>query len=206
MKQHYTAGTMLSRAVGMQGFDRLVRICHFLLESAGLPGDVVELGCNHGDTAAVMACVTDKRIWLYDSFDGLPEPQDYEHQANPAMLRRGHMQATEDQVRTRFNDANRPQPTIVKGWFKDVRSDQLPERIAFAHLDGDLFESITQSLELVYPRLSPGAYCVIDDYLCPLFPGVAMAVGRFLRDKPERTIVPPGLLGQAAHHGYFRKL
>ena len=190
----------------MQGFDRLVRICHFLLETTGLPGDVVEFGCNHGDTAVVMACVTNKPIWLYDSFEGLPEPREYEHDANPAMLRKGHMLAAEEQVRKRFVEASRPQPTIVKGWFKDVRPDQLPERIAFAHLDGDLFDSITQSLELVYPRLVKGGYCIIDDYLCPLFPGVAMAVGAFLRDKGEQTIVPPGLLGRAAHHGYFRKL
>jgi O-methyltransferase len=31
-------------------------------------------------------------------------------------------------------------------------------------LDGDLYESTIQALDALYPRLSPGGFCIIDDY------------------------------------------
>jgi O-methyltransferase len=31
-------------------------------------------------------------------------------------------------------------------------------------LDGDLYESTIQALDALYPRLSVGAFCIIDDY------------------------------------------
>lgn len=31
-------------------------------------------------------------------------------------------------------------------------------------LDGDLYESTIQALDALYPRLSSGGYCIIDDY------------------------------------------
>ena len=37
--------------------------------------------------------------------------------------------------------------------------------IAVLRLDGDLYESTIQALDALYPRLSPGGFCVIDDYL-----------------------------------------
>ena len=31
-------------------------------------------------------------------------------------------------------------------------------------LDGDLYESTIQALDALYPKLSPGGFCIIDDY------------------------------------------
>jgi O-methyltransferase len=85
---------------------------------------------------------------------------------------------------------------------------QLPSRIAFAHLDGDLYESILTSLTHVYPRLSQGAICLIDDYADPAcpgwngLPGVKVACDEYLRDKPERVSV---LYAGDRAHGFLRK-
>jgi O-methyltransferase len=65
------------------------------------------------------------------------------------------------------------------------------------------------SLQHTYPRLPPGAVCVIDDYCDPSFsdwnflPGVKKACDEFFADKPEK--VAPLYAGFAAQ-GYFRKL
>jgi hypothetical protein len=32
-------------------------------------------------------------------------------------------------------------------------------------LDGDLYESTIQALGALYPQLSPGVFCIIDDYV-----------------------------------------
>ena len=102
------------------------------------------------------------------------------------------------------------QPVVHAGWFDDTLPDGLPERIAFAHLDGDLYASIRVSLEHVYPRLSHGAICLIDDYCdrqlldeYDYLPGVKKACDEFLADKPEQVSV---LYAGAFAHGFFRKL
>ncbi len=38
------------------------------------------------------------------------------------------------------------------------------EKIAILRLDGDLYESTIQVFDGFYPRLSPGGFCIVDDY------------------------------------------
>ncbi len=56
------------------------------------------------------------------------------------------------------------QVRFLPGWFKDTLHDAPIERIAVLRLDGDLYEATIQALEALYPRLSPGGFCIIDDY------------------------------------------
>lgn len=44
-------------------------------------------------------------------------------------------------------------------------------------LDGDLYESTMDGLNHVYPKLSPGGFCIIDDYYA--FPSCARAVNEY---------------------------
>ena len=53
---------------------------------------------------------------------------------------------------------------FLPGWFKDTLKDAPIENIAVLRLDGDLYESTIQALDALYPRLSPGGFCIIDDY------------------------------------------
>ena len=70
---------------------------------------------------------------------------------------------------------------LVKGWFKDTVPAAPIERIAVLRLDGDLYESTIQVLEGFYPRLSPGGFCIIDDY--GAMRSCRPAVEDFRRDK-----------------------
>lgn len=101
-------------------------------------------------------------------------------------------------------------PKIHEGWFADILPTQLPDKISFAHLDGDFYSSILESLIYVYPRLSKGAVVVIDDYCDPkqldannILPGVKKACDEFFKDKKEKVSV---LVAGCEAHGYFRKL
>ncbi|GAB4710285.1 hypothetical protein MOKP122_44800 [Mycobacterium avium subsp. hominissuis] len=53
---------------------------------------------------------------------------------------------------------------FVPGWFKDTLKDAPIDRISVLRLDGDLYESTIQALDALYPRLSPGGFCIVDDY------------------------------------------
>jgi O-methyltransferase len=67
-------------------------------------------------------------------------------------------------VRANFRRYALPQPIVHRGWFSETLPTGLPASISFAHLDGDLYDSILTSLRHVYPRLAPGAVCLVDDY------------------------------------------
>jgi len=167
---------------------RVINIAHHALQCSALPGDMAEFGCHVGRTAAVLAHIVDKPLWLYDSFAGLPDraPQDAGAAGN---YQRGSfaIEKAEAEVLERFEKHGLRKPIVYKGWFNTIPLDKLPERICFVHLDGDFYESIRDSLRLAYARMVPGAACIIDDYGWNGLPGVQIAVDEFMADKPEKV-------------------
>ncbi len=175
-------------------------------------GDFVELGCNTGQSAVLFRKIMDyhntgKTFHVYDSFEGLPEakPED-----GDTPYSEGQMAVAEATLLENFKRMNVAPPIIHKGWFDDTLPVDLPEKIAFAHLDGDFYDSIKVSLEHVYPRLSKGAVCLIDDYSDPdvheswdELPGVKKACDEYLADKPEQVSV---LYAGGFSHAYFHKM
>src|ERR1700723_3814982 len=99
---------------------------------------------------------------------------------------------------------------IYKGWFQDTLPSGLHDLISFAYLDGDLYDSILMSLQYVYPKLAPGAVCLIDDYCDPQInpkgwnrlPGVKKACDEYLIDKPEKMEF---IYSGPYSHAFFRK-
>ena len=149
-------------------------------------GDFVEMGCYKGDTSLLLADVlqkANKRLWIYDSFEGLPEKGEQDESALGASFKAGELGVTKREVKQRFLKAGLPVPVIKKAWFKDLVESDLPERIAFAFLDGDFYESIRDSLKLVVPKMVRGGVLVVHDYTNPALPGVSKAVDEFTRGK-----------------------
>jgi O-methyltransferase len=64
----------------------------------------------------------------------------------------------------------------------------MPNPIAFAFLDGDFYDSILESLKLIWPRMNPRGIILIDDYQRPELPGVERAVYDFFQGKAMPTI------------------
>ncbi|MBR3368725.1 class I SAM-dependent methyltransferase [Candidatus Saccharibacteria bacterium] len=148
-------------------------------------GDFVELGCFEGDTSLLLAEVlknnnSKKRLWIYDSFEGLPEKTENDFSELGRDFKKGELFTTKRFVKQRFLRANLPVPRIKKAWFSELKNDDLPEKIAFAFLDGDLYDSIRDSLNLVFPKLNENGKIVVHDYNNPQLPGVSKAVDEFL--------------------------
>lgn len=123
------------------------------------------------------ACGEDKkRLWIYDSFEGLPNKTEADNSVLGVDFKNGELMVTKREVKERFLRAGLPVPVIKKGWFCDLNGDDMPERIAFAFLDGDFYESIRDSLRLVVPRLEQDGIIVVHDYNNPALPGVKKAV------------------------------
>jgi len=172
----------------------------------GVPGEFAEFGCFDGQAAVIFQKVIDeldpsRRLHLYDHF-----------QISFALTGRDIRQ---ELVRN-FEKAQATLPVIHEGDFNDTIPGQLPEQLAFVHIDcgfgGDPRaheEVVYRLLEQAYPRMSPGAVGVLMDYHeagrstgTDFNPGVGVAARRFFEDKPEKM----SLLWTGEYtHGYFRR-
>lgn len=56
------------------------------------------------------------------------------------------------------------QVVLLKGFFADTIPTAPIKNLAVVRLDGDTYESTNDALNLTYAKLSPGGYCIIDDY------------------------------------------
>lgn len=149
----------------------------------GVAGDVVELGCYAGDTSlelarALLEAGSQKRLWIYDSFEGLPAKTLLDN----TNFKAGDLAVSKKSVRERFLKAHLPMPIIKKAWFSDLTSQDLPDQIALAFLDGDFYESIRDSLKLVAAHMSAGGIIIVHDYTNPNLPGAARAVDEFKKN------------------------
>jgi O-methyltransferase len=155
-------------------------------------GDVVEFGCYAGTTSLFIRRLLDETgqsasrdFHVYDSFEGLPPKVAQDASAAGEGFQAGVLQVSKKEFLHQFRSANLQPPTVHKGWFNELTEKDVPAKIAFAFLDGDFYESIRDSLALVWPRLSPGGVILIDDYAREALPGATQAVTEFLQGKPR---------------------
>jgi O-methyltransferase len=175
---------------------RLLNIYHLLNQTMffNVAGDVVELGCHNGCSGILIKMImefnkTNKKLHLYDSFEGLP---DFSEKDKSSRKRDGYFDlGRQDTIMNNFKKYSLGLPIIHKGWFEDTLPTKLPETISFAHLDGDVYSSIKESLEFVYPKMAKNGIIIVDDYDesdSSCFPGCATAVNEFFQDKKEKVI------------------
>lgn len=162
----------------MVGEERLDHLRHAIetVLAEKIPGDLIETGVWRGGSSIFMRGilkahdVTDRRVFVCDSFAGLPPP-DGRHAAD--RHDRNHrfnvLAVPLDQVRDNFRRFALldEQVVFVKGWFKDTLPTVASERFAIIRLDGDMYGSTMDALESLYPKLSRGGFCIIDDYALP---------------------------------------
>ncbi len=167
------------------------KILEFARNCLTVSGDFVELGCYKGDTSLLLAEIlkgTDKKLYIYDSFEGLPEKTTEDESAAGENFQGGELYVTKREVKERFLRANLPVPVIKKAWFNELSDADLPEKIAFAFLDGDFYESIRDSLRLIEDKMAENSAIIVHDYTNPALPGVARAVDEWIRVRKRKII------------------
>jgi O-methyltransferase len=166
----HSADTM----IGMLRLTHLQRCVEAVL-AEDIPGDLVECGVWRGGACilmrAVLAAYGDKErsVWLADSFQGVPPPDAERYPADSGLrldLAADVLAVPESAVRSNFRRYGLLDDRVrfLPGWFKDSLPSAPIDRIALLRLDGDLYESTVQALDALYPRLSPGGFCIVDDY------------------------------------------
>jgi O-methyltransferase len=153
-----------------------------------IPGDIVELGCNMGTAALFFTRVlqelnSKKELYLYDSFSGLPEKKSQDISEIPNRFIAGSMAARQIDLKQNFINSKLPIPKIYEGWFKDIPDENYPNPIAFAFFDGDFYDSILDSFNKVYTKVSKGGIICVHDYGWPSLPGAKIATDEFITNK-----------------------
>ena len=173
----------------MIGLKRLTNVeaCIRAIVADGVPGDLIETGVWRGGSTIYMRAVlrqlgvTDRRVWVADSFEGLPKPTDVRDQADKEwdMSENPYLAVSLDQVRANFARFGLldDQVRFLKGWFRDTLPTAPIERLALLRLDGDMYEATMDALENLYAKVSPGGFVVVDDY--GSWPACQLAVDRF---------------------------
>lgn len=156
-------------------------------------GEVVELGCYKGTASLFIRRLLDyyksqKQLHVYDSFAGLPEKDNKDISPAGDQFKGGELFAPKSQLIINFKKAGLALPIIHKGWFSELTAEDLPNKVAFAFLDGDFYSSINDSLKVVWPRLVQGAVVVVDDYQNEALPGAAKAVDEWLAHHSVRQV------------------
>lgn len=161
-------------------------------------GAVVEFGCYIGTTSLfirrLLNTIGSTAVFhVYDSFVGLPEKSVKDQSPAGEQFKAGELSVSRKQFVMQFKKAGLQVPVVHKDWFSNLRHESVPDKIAFAYLDGDYYDSITDSLRLIWPKLAPGARIVIDDYVNEALPGARRAVDDWLVTHSGRLRVEASL-------------
>jgi O-methyltransferase len=197
------------------------QVCAVL--DAGLPGDFVECGVWRGGAAFLMADllrqagIRDRRVWLFDSFEGLPAPEAIDGPAAMAYTRNTRAPWYLDNCRASLEGVRETAVRLglhaytefVKGWFEKTlpANRRRLARIAILRIDADWYRSVRCCLDQLYDRLVEGGFVILDDYYA--YDGCAAAVHEFLaaRRLPHRIESVSGGPGTPGYHpcAVFRK-
>ena len=114
---------------------------------------------------------TERRVWVADSFQGLPKPDSDKFPEFPEDLdffRFRQLSVPLDVVKRNFEWYGMLDDHVnfLPGWFRDTLPTAPIDKLALIRLDADLYESTIEGLEYLYPKLSIGGYIIIDDYNC----------------------------------------
>lgn len=162
-------------------------------QSLSVEGSFFECGVFRGGSASFFANLMEgsgKKLHLFDTFEGMPET----NREHDTLHIKGDFDDTSlDEVRATVGHAD--DVVFHKGIIPSTFPSVVDEKIAFAHIDVDIYQSVIDCVEFIYPRMQRGGVIVFDDYGHHTCPGANEAVNNFFADKPENPV--PLIFGQA---------
>ena len=144
-----------------------------------LEGEVAELGVYKGASAKLMCEATNKKVHLFDTFKGLPKPQEVDKKEGFQEFEEQEFTASRKEVEKYLSKYKNW--IIHEGMFPETARVVENKTFCFVHLDLDLYKSTKSALEFFWPRMVKGGCIIVHDYIQAI--GVREAVDEFFEDK-----------------------
>jgi O-methyltransferase len=159
-------------------------------QAVQIKGDFFEAGVYRGGTARLFYHIMREapgypHLHLFDTFAGMPatdKVKDLHHEKD-------FMDTSLEAVSAFVGKDKEGLVCYYKGLIPQTFTGLENATFAFAHIDVDIYQSIMDCCEYVYPRMNPGGFIVFDDYGVPSCPGARAAVDAFFAGKPEIPLV-----------------
>jgi hypothetical protein len=158
--------------IGNRRLQNLREVMEFVLGN-NIPGDFIETGVWRGG-ACIMARavlkaygITDRRVWVADSFCGLPAPNPlFAADANDKHHTYAELAISLEEVKANFAkyDLLDDQVIFLKGWFSETLPQAPIQTLAVLRLDGDMYESTMDGLTHLYDKVTTGGVIIVDDF------------------------------------------
>jgi O-methyltransferase len=159
----------------MVGHRRLdnIRACIESVIANKISGDFVECGVWRGGSAIFAKAVfkvygvTDRKVWLADSFEGMPALETAADSVDADLSWMGYLAVSQEDVEHNFRrfDLFDDGVRFIKGWFSESLPGAPIEQIAILRLDGDHYSSTMDALTSLHGKLSKGGFVIVDDYV-----------------------------------------
>ena len=184
-----------------------------------VPGAMAECGVWRGGSALAVILtlqdlgVSDRDIYLYDTFEGMTEPTEHDVSAQEGSALVAWQQATragrrpweemfgadkfgQEQVAALLQATGYPAQRLhlVRGPVEETIPAQMPDELSLLRLDTDWYESTRHELTHMFPALRTGGVLIIDDY--GHWQGARRAVDEYFG-----VTHPPLLLGRIDYTG-----
>lgn len=162
-----------------------------------IEGDFVEAGVWRGGSLIILKKLIEKyklnkKIYGYDTFEGMPEPSEVDVKWNNISAAHKAKIKKDDWCKCSIEDVKKNILTVlndlkdinlIKGLVEETLlvESNLPKKISLLRLDTNFYKSTKVELEILFPRLSKGAILIIDDY--GNWKGAKKAVDEFFGDR-----------------------
>ena len=163
-----------TKAYTMIGIKRLENILYLFknIIKNNIDGDLIETGVWKGGAVIFMNAINkvynqNRKIYVADSFEGLPPPDKKYIEDNNANFHNEKEYAISlEDVKLNFKKFDMLDENVVfiKGFFKDTLFTYPFSKISILRLDGDMYQSTIEALEALYDKVSIGGYIIVDDY------------------------------------------
>lgn len=189
--------------------EHLIMASYILRIPKEMQGVIVECGCWKGGSTAnlsLVAGIVRRKLFVFDSFEGLPEPSEEDRVHLLPLLRekhiyskgswKGELSEVVDNVR-RYGCVEACE--FIKGYF-DQTLPLFDYPVVFAFIDVDLEESVKTCLKYLWPKLLEGCYLFTHE-------AQHLEISKIFFDKEFWTQYlnqePPTLIGAGTGLGLF---
>ncbi|CDF92476.1 MULTISPECIES: TylF/MycF/NovP-related O-methyltransferase [unclassified Pseudomonas] len=160
---------------------RLFELWSLARQLDDLEGDFLEVGVWRGGSGCLLALASQRpgrKVFLADTFTGVVKASHLDTGYSGGEHSDTDIQRVQA-LAARCGVTERVQ--ILEGMFPEHNAEHVSQRLAFLHIDVDVYESARSVLEWAMPRLAPGAVVVFDDYGFYGCEGVTRLVNEFMQ-------------------------